>query len=71
MVIVDTPISCKLFLKVNSELQELMLTQVFNYKMSENKRPIYGFNKKDYSQVVRGKRLFEGVIVIKKVLSVI
>lgn len=66
MVIVDTPISCKLFLKVNSELQELMLTQVFNYKMSENKRPIYGFNKKDYSQVVRGKRLFEGVIVIKK-----
>lgn len=66
MVIVDTPINCKLFLKTNSELQELMLTQVFNYKMSENKRPIYGFNKKDFSQVVRGKRLFEGVIVIKK-----
>lgn len=70
MVKVDSPINCKLFLKTtengNSDIQELMLTQVFNYKFSENKRPVYGFNKKDYSQVIRGKRLLEGIIVIKK-----
>ena len=72
MIKVESPSECKMFLRVKKEdgfhLKELMLTQVFNYKISENKRPIYGFNQKDFSQVVRGKRLFEGVIVIKKSL---
>lgn len=72
MIRVESPSDCKMFLKVKKDdgfhLKELMLTQVFNYKISENKRPIYGFNQKDFSQVVRGKRLFEGVIVIKKSL---
>ena len=72
MVVVDSPVKCKIFLKRkvdgSFELKELLLTQVFNYKISENKRPVYGFNKLDYGQVVRGKRLFEGVIVIKKSL---
>ena len=72
MITVDSPVRCKIFLKRKSdsgfELKELLLTQVFNYKISENKRPVYGFNKLDYAQVVRGKRLFEGVIVIKKSL---
>lgn len=78
-ITVDSPVRCKIYLKYKvlqssstetktheTKMKELMLTQVFNYKISENKRPIYGFNKLDYSQVVRGKRLFEGVIAVKK-----
>lgn len=72
MITVDSPVKCKIFLKrkngADYELKELLLTQVFSYKISENKRPVYGFNKLDYEQVVRGKRLFEGTIVIKKSL---
>lgn len=67
---VESPVDCTIFLKYRNEnsfeLKELLLTQALNYKISENKRPVYGFNKLDFSQVVRGKRLFEGVIVIKK-----
>lgn len=66
----DSPVDCKIYLKYKNgssyEMTELLMAQVFNYKISENKRPIYGFNKTYFEQVVRGKKLFEGIIAIKK-----
>lgn len=70
MINLDSPVDCKIYLKYKNndsyEMTELLMAQVFNYKISENKRPIYGFNKTYFEQVVRGKKLFEGIIAIKK-----
>lgn len=52
---------------VNIErISELLLTQVFNYRFTDSKRPVYGFNRKQFDQIVEGKQLVEGVIVLKK-----
>lgn len=47
-------------------ISELLLTQVFNYRFTDSKRPVYGFNRKQFDQIVNGKQLLEGVIVLKK-----
>ena len=70
-IIIESPVSCKIFLKYKSkkngyEMKEILLTQVLNYKITENKKPVYGFNKNRFQQVINGKRLLEGVIVLKK-----
>lgn len=69
---VESPVDCKIFLKYNSsegkELKEVLLTQALNYRITENKKPVYGFNRNRFGQVIKGKRLVEGVIVLKKSL---
>ncbi|MGL4867018.1 MULTISPECIES: hypothetical protein [Bacteria] len=67
---IESPIDCKIFLKYKSssgtELKEVLLTQTLNYRITENKKPVYGFNRNRFGQVIKGKRLIEGVIVLKK-----
>lgn len=68
--IVESPVDSKIFLKIKNNglytLKEIALTQIFNYRITENKRPVYSFNNKEFEQVIRGKRLIECAIVIKK-----
>lgn len=67
---VESPVDCKIFLKYESstgkEIKEILLTQALSYRITENKKPVYGFNRNRFSQVIKGKRLIEGVIVLKK-----
>lgn len=70
MNIVESPVDSKLFLKIKKNnsfiLKEIALTQIFNYRITENKKPVYSFNNLEFEQVIRGKRLIECAIVIKK-----
>lgn len=67
---IESPIDCKIFLKYKSsagtEIKEVLLTQTLSYRITENKKPVYGFNRNRFGQVIKGKRLIEGVIVLKK-----
>lgn len=49
-------------------LKEIALTQTLSYRITENKKPVYGFNQERFQQVIKGKKLLEGVIVLKKSL---
>lgn len=67
---IESPIDCKIFLKykssVGTEIKEVLLTQTLSYRITENKKPVYGFNRNRFGQVIKGKRLIEGVMVLKK-----
>lgn len=62
MIEVQTPKLCQLIINE----KPLPLTQVVSYKIEENKKPIYGYNKKDFNTMIRGKTIVSGHIVIKK-----
>lgn len=49
-------------------IKEIALTQTLSYRITENKKPVYGFNQERFQQVIKGKKLLEGAIVIKKSL---
>ena len=62
LMTVQTPKLCQLIINGNI----LPLTQVVSYRIEENKKPIYGFNKKDFTTMIRGKTIVSGHIIIKK-----
>lgn len=56
-----------LILKHSNSEKIMLLVQTCNNRFTNSKVPIYSFNNEEFKQVAKGKKLVEGLIVIKQI----
>jgi hypothetical protein len=64
---IDNPKNVTIQVKLNeNNFVDLDITQSFVYRIEEVKKPVYGFNERNFTKVLSGKTIATGNIVIKK-----
>lgn len=54
-------------IKYSGNNNVMLLVQTFNNRYTNTKMPIYSFSNEEFEQVAKGKKLVEGLIVIKQI----
>ena len=52
--------------KNNSQVGNLPFVQALNFEFENTKKPIYNFSQEEFQSVAKGKRLVQGVMVLKQ-----
>lgn len=52
--------------KNNSKVGHLPFVQALNFEFENTKKPIYNFSQEEFQSVAKGKRLVQGVMVLKQ-----
>ena len=52
--------------KKNNQVGHLPFVQALNFEFENTKKPIYNFSQEEFQSVAKGKRLVQGVMVLKQ-----